>query len=317
MTILITESENYSKKAKDIYRSIGGVYCLEELKSKNLEKIKKDADILVVRLANNINKNWINKMPNLKIIATPTTGLNHINVDYAESQDIKVISLRGETDFLKNITSTAELSLALLLSLARNIPSAFDNVKSGKWDRMSFRGHQLFGKTLGIIGYGRLGKIMARYGKSLGMKVIACDPYIKTKEVHLVSLEELFKISDVISLHVLLTDSNKEFIKQKHFKMMKRSAYFINTSRAELIEKNSLHKALSCKWIVGAGIDVMDNEFSNGSHLKKDSLYKYAKTHNNLVIVPHIGGATFEAMHITEEFIAEEVSKYIKLKKLK
>jgi D-3-phosphoglycerate dehydrogenase len=182
---------------------------------------------------------------------------------------------------------------------------------------MSFRGNQLFGKTLGIIGYGRLGRIMARYGKSLGMKVVACDPYVKTKEINLVSLEELLKTSDVISLHVLLTDSNKGFIKQNHFKMMKNSAYFINTSRAELIEKNALHKALFGKWIAGAGIDVMDDEFSNGSHLKKDPLYKYAKSHNNLIIVPHIGGATFEAMHITEEFIAQEVVKYIKLKKLK
>lgn len=309
MTILITESENYSKKAEDIYKSIGYVYYLESLNKKDAEKIKKEADILVVRLANNINKEWMDKMPNLKIIATPTTGLNHIDIGYAKSKNIEVISLRGKTDFLKNITSTAELSLGLLLSLLRNIPSAFENVKLGKWDRMSFRGHQLFGKTLGIIGYGRLGKIMTRYGKALGMKVVACDPYVKSKEVDFVSLEELFKVSDAISLHVLLMDSNKEFIKWKHFKMMKQSAYFINTSRAELIEKNALYKALSGKWIAGAGIDVMDNEFSNGAHLKKDPLHKYAKTHDNLIIVPHIGGATFEAMHITEDFIAEEVKK--------
>lgn len=313
MIILITESDSYSKKALGIYKSLGSVKFGEGFSEAEKLKIKKQVDILVVRLALKIDKRWIDSAPNLKIIASPTTGLNHIDMAYAQSRGIKIISLRGRSSFLKNITSTAELALGLMIGLVHNIPPAFENVKSGKWDRMSFRGNQLAGKTLGIIGYGRLGKILARYGKALGMKIIAHDPYIKpVKGVDFTSLENLLKISDVVSLHALLTEKNHSFLKLKHFRLMKPTAYFINTARAELIEKNALYKALSQKMIAGAAIDVMDNELSDGAHLKSDPLWKYAKTHNNLIITPHIGGATFEAMHITEEYMAGMVKKFLK-----
>lgn len=317
MNILILESEDYSAAALRTYGLLGRVYLWSLLTPKEKTKLLKLVDILVVRLDHQINKRWLDQMPNLKIIATPTTGLNHIDFESALRQKIKVISLRGQTNFLKNITSTAELTLGLILVLARKIPDAFENVKSGKWDRMSFRGHQLYGKTLGIIGYGRLGKIMARYGKAFGMRIIANDLYIKTKSVKLVGLEELLKTADVVSLHILLDDKNKGFIKTNHLKLMKPTAYFINTARAELLEKGALYQALSNKWIAGAAIDVMWDERSDGGHLKKDPLWSYAKKNNNLIIVPHIGGATFEAMHITEDFIANEVKKCVKSKKLK
>ena len=280
----------------------------------------KSADVLVVRLGYRIDEKWFAGMPSLKAIATPTTGLNHIDLESAGRRKIKVISLRGQTSFLKNITSTAELTLGLILVLARHIPDAFRHVKVGKWSRMSFRGRQLSGKTLGILGYGRLGKIMARYAKALGMNIIACDPSVSEKfmfvrGVKKVSMEELFKKSDIVSLHVLLTDDTHNLVKDKHLKSMKPLAYLINTARAELIEKDVLHSALKNKWIAGAAIDVMWNERGDGSHLKKDPLWAYAKKNSNLIIVPHIGGATYEAMHITEEFIADLVKNYLKSRK--
>lgn len=320
LVILITEPQDYSPKALAIYKKLGRVYFgLNSLKKRN--RLLKNVNILVVRLGKRIDRVVIDLMPNLKLIATPTTGLNHIDTVYAKKKGIKIISLRGQFGFLKNITSTAELTLGLIISLTRNIPTAFDSVKFGRWDRMSWRGHQLTGKVLGIVGLGRLGKIMAGYGRALGLKIIAYDPLVSSKVIRRwdarpVGLKELFKSSDIVSVHALLTDKNQEFIKFDHFKLMKPTAYFINTARAELIERRALHKALSKKLIAGAAIDVMDNESSNGSHLKTDHLWQYVKTHNNLIISPHMGGATFEAMHITEEFVAQLVKRYVKSKKL-
>jgi len=319
MITIITEPEDYSSRALAVYKELGHIYLWPELSENKKSEIKAKADILVVQLGYKIDRTWLDDMPQLKIIATNTTGLNHIDTDYAFKKGLKIISLRGQTGFLKKITSTAELTLGLMLASVRHISSSCSGVKSGKWDRNYFRGNQLSGKTLGIIGYGRLGKIMARYAKVLGMQVVVSDPYVKVKDskIKAVALNQLFKSSDIVSLHVLLNERNKGFIKFNHFKLMKPSAFFINTARAELIEKDALYKALSQKIIKGAAIDVMDDESADGSHLKNDPLWQYAKSNDNLIITPHIGGATFEAMHITEDYIANLVKNYIKHKKLK
>lgn len=312
MTILILEPEDYSLHALKIYKLLGPVY----LWANSNQSEKKSADILVIGLKYQIDKIFLDQMPKLKIIALPATGVNHIDVDYVKSKKIKIISLRGQKGFLKNVPSTAEETMALLFSLVRNIPWAFDDVKNGNWDRLAWRGHQLMGKTIGLLGFGRLGRIVARYAKAFGMQVISCDPnvsekFMKSRGAVKVSMDELFKKSDIISLHVLLTDETQNLVKEKHLKSMKPSAYLINTARAELIEKNSLYNALKNKWIAGAGLDVMWDERSDGSHLKKDPLWKYSQENKNLIILPHIGGATYEAMEDTQEFIAGLVEEYI------
>lgn len=315
LKILIAE-ENYSPKALAIYKKLGLVYFYSDL-SVNKENTLKTIDILVIRLGLNVNKKLIDQMPKLKIIATSTTGLNHVDVKYAASKNVKIISLRGETGFLKKIPSTAELTFGLIIALLRNIPWAFNDVKIGHWSSSFWSGRQLTGKTIGLLGFGRLGRIMARYAKAFGMHVIACDPnvsekFIKSRGATKISMEKLFKESDIVSLHVLLTDETHNLIKEKHLKLMKPTAYLINTARAELIEKDALYEALKNKWIAGAAVDVLWDELSDGSHLKKDPLWHYAKTHQNFIIAPHIGGATFEAMQITQDFIAELVLRYFK-----
>lgn len=315
MIILITEPKDYSSKALAIYKKLGRVYLYPELSAKDKKSVLAKTDIIVIGLAIQLDNNFLGKLPNLKIIASPATGMNHLDLDYIKSKGIKLISLRGRKGFLKNVPSTAEETFALIFSLIRNIPWAFDDVKSGNWNRLNWRGHQLMNKTIGLLGFGRLGKIVARYAKAFNMKVIACDPnvsekFMKSRGVEKVSMEELFKKSDIVSLHVLLTDQTQNLVKEKHLKSMKPSAYLINTARAELIERNALYNALKNKYISGAAIDVMWDERSDGSHLKKDPLFKYAKNNNNLIIVPHVGGATFEAMEVTQEFIANLVFRY-------
>lgn len=312
---LIAESD-YAPKAIDVYKKLGGVYFWSDLKEKDKTSIFPKVNILVLRLALRVDKELIDKMPALKVIATSTTGLEHIDTAYAEKRRIKLISLRGHTAFLEKIPSTAEETIGLMISLMRNLPWAFEDVKSGRWNNNRWVGRQLLGKTLGILGFGRLGKIVAGYAKAFGMNVVACDPHVseknmKARGVEKVDMETLFKNSDIVSLHVLLHDDTYNLVKVKHLKMMKTSAYLVNTARGELLEKGALLKALKNKWIAGAAVDVLWDERSDGSHLKHDGLRQYAKNQSNLIIVPHIGGTTYEAKEITQEFIAELVQKYI------
>lgn len=314
MNIIIAEP-NYSLGAVKKYQKLGNVSFWFELSEKERAAILPKAEILVVRLALNVTKKIIDQMPKLKIIATSTTGLNHIDAVYAGKRGIKIVSLRGHTDFLKKIPSTAEETIGLMLALARKLPWAFEDVRKGNWRTNNWAGCELFNKTIGLLGLGRLGKIVTRYARAFRMRVIACDPNVskdimKKMGVEKVSMEEVFKKSDFVSLHVLLTDDTHNLVKEKHLKMMRSGAYLINTARGELIEKGALEKALKNKWIAGAAIDVMWNERSDGSHLKNNALVKYAKQNQNLLIVPHIGGTTFEAMAVTQDFIAELVKKH-------
>lgn len=316
MITLILEPKEYSPHAIQRYRALGPVYAWPDIKGAKKKKIEAAADVIVARLGHQLDKAFLSRFPKLKVIATPTTGLNHINFDEALRRGIKIISLRGYTNFLSKIPSTAEETMGLIFDVMRRLPWAFEDVKKGGWHRDLWKGHQLFGKTLGLIGCGRLGKRVAKYARAFGMRVVGFDPYVSKKELTRAKIEKaelayLLKHSDIVSLHVLLTDATHNLFQKKHFKMMKRTGYFINTARAELIERNALITALTQKWIAGAAVDVMWDERGDGTHLKKDPLWAYAKRHTNFIIVPHIGGATYEAMQVTEDFIADQVVRYV------
>jgi len=319
MIILITEPRNYSKKAVRLYHSLGKVYFLPELILRKARVVKNAAHLLVTTLQYQIDKNWFDAMPNLKVIAVNTTGLNHIDLHEAKKRSIKIISLKGRSDFLKYVPSTAEETMGLIFSLMRNLPWAFDHVKGGLWQRDLFKGHQLLDKTIGLLGFGRLGKLMVKYARAFGMKVIAYDPYVprnifKRFRVQPVELDKLFRKSDILSVHAYLTDETRNMIKERHFRLMKTSAYFVNTARGEIVDEKALLKALKQKWIAGAALDVLQNESSEGNHLENNPLIRYARSHKNLIIVPHIGGATYEAMAITQDFIADLAAKFFNKK---
>lgn len=313
-TILILEPDGYAPYALALYRSIGRVYVWPAVKSAERKLVLDKTDVLVVRLAHPITRAWLARMPRLKIIASPTTGLTHIDLDAAKRRGIKIISLRSAL-FLARIPSTAEETMALILALVRNLPWAFEDVKRGRWDRDLWKGHQLKDKTLGIFGFGRLGRMVARYGRAFGMRVIATDPYVGKSEmtrqrVVKTNTESLFKSADIVSLHASLNDETRDLVKKKHLRMMRPSSYLINTARGEIIESGALVHALRGKWIAGAAIDVMRDEDGSGRHLKNDPLWQYARTHQNLLIAPHLGGCTEEAMRATEEWIARKAARF-------
>lgn len=315
--VTIIAEPGYSPKAIDVYRELGDVYFWFDLNDAERAALLPEATALVVRIALTVDRSLIDAMPMLKVIATSTTGLDHIDIARCKERGIEVISLRGHAEFLEKIPSTAEETIGLMLALLRKLPGAFEDVKKGNWNPNRWVGHQLFGKTLGIVGFGRLGRLVSKYAKAFGMSVIAADPNVSKEEmsslgVDKVEADYLFKNADIVSLHVLLTDSTIGLITETDLRAMKSTAYFINTARAELISSGALEKALIESWIAGAAVDVLRGEIDNGEHMRNSSLLEYAKGHDNLIIVPHIGGTTYEAKEATQNYIAELVKKYLK-----
>lgn len=244
--------------------------------------------------------------PNLFFIASPTTGLNHIDIERAAKNSVEIISLKGEVEFLEKITATAELCWGLIISLLRHIPEAAASVEAGEWDRDRFRGAELQDATLGIIGYGRLGRKIAQYAKAFDIKILINTPQeANDSQIEFCSLETLLQQSDIVTLQADSRPENYHMIGAKEFELMKENAVFINTARGDLVNEDELLKALKNRTISGAALDVIEEEF-NAEH-SSQSLIEYAKNHDNLIITPHIGGATYESQYKTTHFIVDKL----------
>lgn len=264
-------------------------------------------EVLWVRLRNMIDKEIMDHAPKLTTIATNTTGLNHVDLDEAAKRKIAVVSLKGEYEFLSDIRATAEHTIGLALALLRKIPAAHNHASAGGWDRYPFKGHELYEQTAGIIGYGRLGKIVAGYFKAFGMKVLVCDPNVADTpdDVLKVQLDELVRQSDVISLHVDYRPENNQMIDKSVFDHVKQGAVFINTARGELVNESDLLAALNSGRLAGAALDVVASEHTNSD--VRAALVQYTIGNDNLILTPHIGGNTFESHFKTEEFLAQKL----------
>lgn len=258
-----------------------------------------------------MNKRIIDKAVNLKVIATASTGTDHIDVVYARKKNIDVIHIAKDLDLLNGFTATAEQAWGLLLSCIRKLPVVFDCAKNGFWARQRFLGFQLSGKTLGIIGLGRLGKMMVKIGNGFGMNVIGYDVLnIDFPGVQKVTLDELLKLSDVITIHIHLTNENIGFISDELFKKMKKGVVLINTSRGAIIDEDALVQNLQSGHVSAAGLDVIHGEWD--TDIYDHPLIKYSRENNNLVITPHIGGATIESIVGARVFVTNKLAEYIK-----
>ena len=219
-------------------------------------------------------------------ILTASTGLNHIDTNYCKQRGIKVLSHKNDIRFLNDLPSTAELAFGLMSSIVRNIPSSFDDVKKGNWDYDSHMGHQLKDKTIGIIGYGRLGKMMTDYCYAFGMNALPYDPYKFDADFEL-----LLKMSDVISLHVHANDETKHMINKKVLGKMKNNSYIVNTSRGEIVNENDIVESLRKGKLKGYATDVIEDEYGNREN---SPILKGVKEGLNILVTPHIGGMTWE-----------------------
>ena len=310
--ILVAECSGFPTKAAESLQACARL-VLKDLDRRGLLASVPEADILWVRLRHQIDSEVMKTAPNLRAIATPTTGLNHIDLAEARRRNIRVISLQGETQFLRNVYATAEHTLALILGLMRRLPPAHDHVLKGNWNRDSFIGYELHGKTAGLIGYGRVGQMVASYLRPLGMRVVVADKPNTRKStsrgVELVSLRYLLGTSDVISLHVSLNETTYRLFGTREFALMKPSSWFINTARGELVDESALLHALSHGRIQGAALDVLCDEHS--WDMTQNSLIQYARHHENLLITPHIAGCTHESRDKTECFLATRVASFL------
>ena len=312
--ILNTIGPVFTDKAKTELAKLGEVeYCIPS--QEELVTAVAPYHIVVVGLGLRFDRAVLEGASHLRLIAIATTGLDHIDVEYAQSRGIEVISLKGETAFLDTITGTAELAAGLMLDLMREISAAGEAVKKYQWDREQFRGHTLYGKTLGIVGFGRLGKMMARFGRAFGMEVLAQDPqpdqnFCKAHDVRVVSFDVLVKQSDVISIHMPLNRATENMFSEKTFAQMKPTAYLINTARGKIVNESDLLAALKRGGLAGYAADVMAEEVNFGKIFSIHPLVEYAKTHFNVLITPHIGGMTHESRAATDVFIANKVAQW-------
>lgn len=310
--ILNAEPENYSPQALEILQGVGQVRQAALSRAELLSALA-EVDALIVRLAFQVDEEVFAAAPHLRVVVSATTGLDHIDLAAAERHGVRVLSLRGEVDFLRSIPATAELTWGLLLALTRNIPAAFNSVLDGEWQRDRFKGHDLKSKRLGILGLGRIGHMVARYGLAFGMQVYAFDPQPLTwvdGVERVFSMNHLLTQVNVLSIHVPLNPSTTGLIGMEELMLLPPGALLINTSRGDILDESALLQALESGILAGAALDVLSNERSGT--LTVSPLVEYARTHSNLLITPHIGGATYESMAITEIFMAQKLREFLK-----
>lgn len=289
------------------------VHAVEET---DLKQVLNEYDVFWFRLGWKINSDVLNENSRCKILATPVTGIDHINESLCRDLGVKIVCLRGEKEFLREVRATAEMTLALVLAVMRHLPAAEQSVRNGVWDRDLFRGNELHLKTAGIIGFGRLGEIVADLFLAFGMKVLAYDvkPNLSYPNVEFTSnMEELVRQSDVISIHVNYNKKTHHIIDENILKHCKKGAFLVNTSRGGIVDEAAMLKALKEGWLKGAALDVLQGEHEIS---EKHPLIQYAQNHRNLLIVPHIGGNTYESFEKTEHFIAGKIIEIILAKRL-
>ena len=283
MKILICDILN-TQVLEELYK-IGDCVDISNSLTKHEDLIKQiqDSEIVVIRSSTNLTKEILKNAKKLIIIARCGVGIDNIDIEFAKSQNIAVTNSPKA-----NLISVVELTVALIINASRKISLADKNVKDGKWDRSKFLGIELSGKTLGIIGFGKVGQLVAERMKSFGMSIIFYDPFVnewygseKKKE-----LDELLQVSDVVSIHVIKTKETENLISKEKLDLLKNNSIVVNTSRGNVIDDEYLVKLLKSKKIFGAGLDVYSNEPPLNADIYEDI---------NLTTTPHIGASTFEA----------------------
>ncbi len=263
-------------------------------------------EVLFAPLGYMVDAAKIDACPHLKVIVSNTTGHPHIDVEYACSKGVFVACLKFAQAFLKTITPTAELTWGLLLALTRNLVPAHEAVLGGLWDRRPFGGRAMLSSlSLGIVGHGRLGTMVARYGKAFGMKVRYYDPYVEVSSEgaeRVSDLATLVEQSDVVTILVPHEKDTEGIFSADIFARFKPGSYLINTARGELIDWNAMLDSLRSGRLAGAALDVFDGEFVPGfaARFPSHPVLQYARDHGNLLLTPHIGGSTVDAWRLTE-----------------
>jgi D-3-phosphoglycerate dehydrogenase / 2-oxoglutarate reductase len=294
--VLIADQIN--EKGINELREVAEVIVQTNITNEELITVIKDFDAIVVRSRTKVTREVIEATNRLKIIARAGVGVDNVDVVAATERGVMVINAPESTSI-----TVAEHTMGIILSLARKISIADKSVKEGRWEKSKFMGMELNGKTLGIIGMGRIGSQVVIRSKAFGMDIIVHDPYITAEVasklgVRVVDRNTVLKNADVITIHVPLTPETKHSIAKPEFDMMKENAFIVNCARGGIINEDDLYQALSEGSISGAGLDVFEEEPPKGSKLMEL---------DNLVVTPHIGASTKEAQRDAAIIVAKEI----------
>jgi D-3-phosphoglycerate dehydrogenase len=311
MKIVVTEPLHLAERVKQTLAGLGSV-VYGPFDDRALARELPDCDALMVRLGRHVGDAIISAAPRLRYILTATTGLDHVDLDAAKAASVRVISLRDCPGAILDVSATAEHCFGLLLALLRHTPAAAAHVLEGGWDRDRFWGTQLKGKCLGVLGYGRIGAMVARYAASFGMDVVACDkaPTKMGAPAKPVSFEELVRQADVVSVHVTATPENRNLMDMAAIAKLKRGAIFINTARGSVVDEGALADAVRRGQLLGVAVDVLAGE--EHGDVSNSPLLAAAREGCNVLITPHIGGATLEAIARTETALVERFMEVLK-----
>lgn len=301
MRIGILEPSDFSPRAIEMLSGIGEVTCLCD--SSDMDRFISDKEVLFIRLAHRINDAFLASASSLRVVCTPTTGLNHIDVDACRDKGIKIISLQHEQEFLATIRATPEHTFGLVLALLRNYAAVLRINKPSACNRELYKGEEIYGNHVGIIGFGRIGKCLAQYFSAFGAAYIGFyDTNTDIKDMYgaarVDSLEALINASQIIVLCASYSASSHKMINRELIDSMK-GHYFINTARGELIDEPYLLQKIQTGHFKGVALDVIANE---SDRCNLDPIFDISPVFN-FIYTPHIGGATCTSMLRTEEQI--------------
>ena len=268
-------------------------------------KIIKNYDGIVIRSRFKIDKNFINAAKKLKFIARAGSGTENIDLHYANKKNIKCFNAAEG-----NRQAVAEHALAMILNLLNNIRLSDQEIRRGIWNREKNRGIELSGKTIGIIGFGNTGSSFAKILENFNVKILAYDKY-KEKYKFQSNLDEILEFSDIISLHTPLTEETKYLVNKNFIDKAKKPFYIINTSRGKCIETKALIKGLKDQKILGACLDVFEQEKNSFEKIGENADLKYLIESNKTILTPHIAGWTFESNYKIAETLSNKIINLI------
>lgn len=255
-----------------------------------------EADVLIMRVDPKIDKEILDAAKNLKVIGVCSVGLNHIDMDYAKEKGIQIFNAPG-----LNANAVAELTISKMLDISRGTFTANYDVKvKHEWDKYKFEGRELRNKTLGVMGFGRIGRRVAELGRAFGMTIVAYDPFLKPEDFEKenakgMSIEELLKVADFVSIHVPLTPETKDLFNAKSIEGMKNDAVVLNMSRGGIVNEKDMYEALKAGKIGGYATDVMENELAGSGLTGNDSFASPLFECDNFIVSPHIGAQSVDA----------------------
>ena len=303
----IAETEDFSQ---EVLTDMGNVFDLSTGSVDNIKSTLNEVDIFWFRLGYQIDKNVLDENSRCKILATPVTGIDHIDEKLCHKLGIKIICLRGEKEFLREVRATAEHSILLAMMLMRKAAAAVFHTQNTNWKRDLFRGHEIYKKNIGILGLGRLGKIVAEYYQVFGCQIFFYDTskveYPETWNM-CNSAEEVIDNADIVSIHIPYNEHTDRIYGNKFFQHFTNQKWLVNTARGGVIDEQYMLRALKENRIAGAALDVLQGEPNNIN----EELINFSRENDNLILTPHIGGNTYESFEKTEKFIAQKIKEAI------